>query len=304
MKKLLAISLLVGVSVFFQGCKKDDEEPNLSSQFFQQSADESGVSSENDLVFDNLNTVYQTTEAPGGGRVAAINICGATTSIVGNVVTLTFDGTTACDGRIRNGVVTMQLIAGTRFRDINAVAQVSFNNYSVQRTIAGTSRTIVFNGTQYVKNISGGNVIDLVAGSNLVHKISGNLSAQFDGQTTRRTWSISRVRTYTKTGANQYELTIVGDTTYNGQSGVDVIGTNRFGDRFWAITATPIKVNNTCGWGRPTQGKRAHYNDNDASLIVTFGTNLSGVIDGTNCPAFYKVDYSRRNRNYTAVYPY
>jgi hypothetical protein len=304
MKKLLAISLLVGTSLFLQGCKKDDEEPNLSSQFFQQSADESGVSSENDLVFDNLNTVYQTTEAPGGGRAAAINICGATTSIVGNVVSLTFDGTTSCDGRIRNGVVTMQLIAGIRFRDINAVAQVSYNNYSVQRTIAGTSRTIVFNGTQYVKNISGGNVIDLVAGSNLVHKISGNLSAQFDGQATRRSWSVSRVRTYTKTSVDQYELTIVGDTTYNGQSGVDVIGTNRFGDRFWAITATPIKVNNTCGWGRPTQGKRAHYNDNDASLIVTFGTNISGVISGTNCPAFYKVDYSRRNRNYTAVYPY
>lgn len=304
MKKLLAISLLVGASVLFQSCRKDDDEPNLSSQFFQQSTDESGVSAENDLVFENVNTVFQTTEAPGGGRAAAINICGATTSISGNVVTLTFDGTTACDGRVRNGVVTIQLIAGSRFRDANAIAQVSYNNYTVQRSIAGNSRTIVFNGTQYVKNISGGNVIDLATGSTLVHKISGNISAQFDGQTTRRTWSISRLRTYAKTGDNQYELTIVGDSTYNGQSGVDVIGTNRFGDRFWAITATPVKVNNTCGWGNPTQGKRAHYNDNDASLIVTFGTNTGGVVDGSSCPSNYKVDYNRRNRNWSAVYPY
>jgi len=306
MKNVLLATCAFALALSLTSCKKDeDNEPNNSANLFQQSSDESVVSSENDVVFDNINTVYQTAEAPGGGRVAAINICGATTTITGNNITLNFNNANPCSDRVRGGQIVLSLIAGTKFRDVNAVVRISYNDYEVTRTINGVSRKVKFNGTQYVKNVSGGNIWDLAAGGTLIHKISGNMQAQFDNQILKRTWAIARTRTYTKTAADAYQISITGDSTYNGQTNVDIVGTNRFGDKFWVITSSPVVAGNTCGWWKPISGKRAHYNDNDSNLIVTFGTNSSGNIDAANCPAYYKVAYtSARGRSYTSIIPY
>jgi len=300
--------ILLAAATFMLGsssCRrhKEDVSPEDGTVYIAQGADESAASGESDNVVSDVVATMQSASSPGGGRAAAFNVCAATTTIVGKVITLTFDGT-SCNGRTRSGTVKIELIAGNKWRDANAMLKVDFINYKINKTWNGANRTAVINGVHYIKNISGGQVDELASGATIVHRVTGSMTMTFDsGQS--RNWKLARTRTYSISGT-QVNLAIAGDTTVGGVSNVDIVGTNRFGNEFTTVISTPIQVNSNCGWSNPTAGVKTHTGAFGKSVSVTFGTDMNGdAVAGSGCPSYYKIAYTLRNGNtYTRVNPY
>jgi hypothetical protein len=312
-KKLMKIRLFVlftavSLAISFSSCRrhKDDVDAENGTVYVAQGADESATSGESDNVIADVTNALATADAPGGGRAAAINVCGATVTTSGNVVTLTFNGTSPCSGRVRYGVITFELIAGNKWRDANSVVKVDFKNYKINKYWNGENRNLTLNGVHYIKNVSGGLVSELtpVSSNTIVHRVTGNMSLTFDSGATRN-WKLARLRTFSSSGSD-LRLTVAGDTTVAGVSNVDVVGTNRFGNAFQTVISTPIQMNSSCGWAKPTAGVKNHTGAFGKDVSVTFGTDSNGnIATGTSCPDYYKIAYTLRNGNtYTAVKAY
>lgn len=284
-------------------CRREDNSPNSDQTWAVHSQDASMQSGESDNVMSDVSNLMESADIVGGGRTAAPSVCGGTITQNGRLVTLTFDGTTLCGDRRRSGVITLELISGDKFRDINAVLKVNFVNYQVSKNYLSEMRTLTFNGVHYVKNLTGGLLANMAAGQTITHRVSGNMNLTFtDGGV--RTWKVARLRSFTRPNGI-LTLSIKGDTVVNGITQVEVAGTNRFGTSFTTETVTPIVVNQTCGWYKPLSGQRLHKLSTGRTIAVTFGTNNEGTASSSACPDYFKVVFTAANgRQYTGVYPY
>ena len=297
-----AFSALLVAGLAFTSCKKDKAptsptEADESTTFVQHSADVNTSNNAADMSFDDAENALAPSSL-GGAKMTSLypNICGAsvdTTQITTlKKVVITYTGT-SCDGlKNRSGSITVQLTSGLKWKDVNAVLTITYNNFKVTTIATGKSHTL--NGVHTLKNTSGGLVAHIGNSPNpsiIVRQIRAtNMTLTFDDGTVRN-WSAARKRTWTGTGGFPTSLSISGDTVLAGVSNTEVWGTNRAGNAFTTVMNTPLTVNSTCGWFSPVSGMKKHTVNSRVSTI-TFGTDASGNVVSSGCPNHYIINWT------------
>lgn len=236
-----------------------------------------------------------------------------------------------------SGTITVTLVSGTAFTDQNAKLKVVFTNYKVLYT--NSNQSVVYDGTSYITNISGGSLVSLFTSTpnaEVIHKVRGDMTIMFDtlGTTFARSWKIFRKRTFQNTPGTVTGITfkLEGDTSFassayfNGTTGtfssVSEIGLNVDNEKFVCDVTTPFKWEN-CGadYGGPyilKQGRVAYTAYTAKPIYVALGytkfywSGEAGYrMDGTGSYSYdggcssegYKIDFSlRKASDNTALY--
>lgn len=287
-----ALLSFVVIGTIVSSCKKDktDDSTDDSSEELSISSDESGFSAETEQALQDANTVLSGSSL-AGAKVAAVSICGATidsSQKANGIITLSFDGTSTCiySTRTRSGSITLSLPAGTKWADAGAKLTVTFNNYKVTRISDGKSITL--SGSKVVTNVNGGLARNLTSGSSLVHTIRGSITVTFDDNS-QRSWQIARKRTTSLSGS-VYSIKIEGDTTVSGNTNIDVWGTNRYGNMFYASLTNPVVYSSACNY-HAVSGEVVHQGLL-RTVTATFGVDQSGNAVSSGCPYGYKVSWT------------
>ena len=289
-KVILNLSLLaIASSLVFTSCTKNDElaEPDYS-ELGQQSSDNSSVQRESDQAIDDANTLLEGTSL--GARLdAASSACDIDTATV-------IDGRkhfkfrykgTSVDGKVKSGRMTAVLTSGTSWAEKGAVLTLTFDTMKVVR--AG-GKSVTFNGTKTITNVTGGRVSKLKVGDAAIEHaiVSSDLKVTFEDGTTK-TWSVTKTRSFTK-DSDGLVLTITGLAGTN----VAESGFTRKGTPFSTLISTPIVIKD-CGGNdpKPVSGVKVHKGL-VKETYVTYGVDaLGNVVNSCNATGF-KVNWLNR----------
>lgn len=311
-------AVLLASTLAFTSCKKKQAFKNEDGQ---ASADNRTVQSENDAAVNDVNTEISNNSllrgrTSGGASIQSVLGITATgynvdtTGIHQGTIKINYDGTTI-NNRSRTGSIrlTIQNYAqGKRWKDAGCVLQVDYLSYKITR--ASDSKSVQFNGTQLLTNITGDGWWELLitkTKSSIATSVTGtNLNVLFDDGKTA-VYNINRKFTYIYPN-NILTCTGEGIGSADGLSSLENYGTTRDGDAFTSQVSTPIVWNLTCGWWAPIQGKAVIKVDSkDFSLDCTFGVDASGnpVSVGANqCPYGWKVEWSYKNKTSKKIFGY
>lgn len=307
--RLLVLSLaLTACIAFLPSCRKNRIVKNETGQVSEDNNNiQQGIDA---AVVDGSNAATNNSNINGRVQALAPDVCGATidtTQRSQGIITLTFDGTSNCNGRVRGGKIRLTLVdytTGKRWKDVGAVLKYDFMDYKVTRT--SDSKSLVFNGTANVTNASGGNVVLMVLGlqPNVVHKVDGNnINVKFDDGKSS-TFNVSRQ--YTHTYSNTvYQIKGEGTGTKNSLSNIENWGTTREGDEFTSQVTDPVIWNSTCTAGKPVRGKLdIKVASKEFNLVTTLGTDNSGNVVSSGCPWGLKVEWTYKNKTGSKLYAY
>ena len=290
------VILVVGLTITSCKKKKTEETTPVTTQadetstFSQQSSDVTTANSSADMSMEDAENAIAPSSLSGFRTMAYAGICGATvdTSLISiKKITINYNGN-SCDGsRFRTGSISLQLVAGTQWKNQNSVLLITYTNFKV--TVLSNNKSTTLNGSHYITNVTGGIVAHIGLSPNpstIVRKIrSNNMNITFDDNTVR-TWSVNRTKTWTGNAGSATGLSISADS-----ANVETWGTNRAGNPFTTMINSPIVVNSTCGWFAPVSGKKTH-NFNSRISTITFGTDASGNVVTTGCPTHYILNWT------------
>jgi len=293
-KTVLILVIALGIS--FTGCRKDKSNDNTQS--LQQLAnDETDIQTASDDLLNDANDVLS------GGQAKSLNAipCGATMDslIVNDTITytLTFNGLN-CNGRkYRTGQVKITKNINDHWSTAGTTVRVQLINLRITRVLR--NRSVTLNGIKYFTNMSGGLVRNLGNGvTSVIHRVTGNLEATFDNNTTR-TWAIARQRTFTGT-PGQLILSVDGFGSANGYNNLVTWGINRNGEEFYTQITQSVIHRQECGWD-PVSGVKIHQVPADNKrAVISFGYDNSNLpITGSNCPDKFKVDWEKNGHSGT-----
>lgn len=303
LNRFLAVFL---ISFAFISCKKNtDDKVDFTTESAVQTEDQNNVANENDNLANDINAVVDNYGVLTGRTNNLFPPpCDATITVdsisTPKKVTITFNGSTCNPLRKRTGTIVVTMPTQGRWRDAGAEIIVSIQNVKITRI--RDNKSIVINGTQLIKNISGGLIRNLATLNTITHTItSNNMSITFDNNT-QRNWNIAKRRVFTYN--NGIVITTTGTATIDGISGTAEWGTNRFGNAFVTAITQPLVVRQDCNF-RLTAGQVTH-NKLAATLTVTFGLDANGNV--TTCPGlglyYMKLVYVTNNVTRTVIIPY
>jgi hypothetical protein len=322
MKKIIySLSIVALISgLMFTSCKK---KRAFKEEDGQSSADNRTAQTENDAAVNDINTevgnnAFLHGRSVNGSQSAAIqkalgiNATGYTIDTTGaytGTIKINYNGTTV-NNRTRTGSIrlTIQNYPAKKWKDAGCVLQVDYLAYKITR--ASDGKSVELNGTQYLKNETGGSWWELLivkTQSSLASSVSGsNLNVTFDGDKTA-VYNINRKFTYTLPG-NILTCTGEGIGSDGTLSNLENYGTTRDGDAFTSQVTTPIVWNWTCGWWAPTQGEvDIKVEDKDFDLKVTFSVDASGNVVSAapnSCSYGWKVEWSHKKKTKKKVFGY
>ena len=311
MKKIIlgfTLCFAIGTVITLNSCKKETTSTTNDST---SAADASNTSTAMNATNDDAANAAGTNASMLGKTSGFELLCGALSTVdsVNGIITITYSGA-ECTGIVKRlGTVTVTLLnyaQGARWKNAGATLQVAYNNLVVTNILSGASYTL--NGTHYITNVTGGLAYQVMNGSmsgTVAHKhVADNFTITFaNGQ--QRTWSVRSTRTFTGSGLLSVRtITLAGDTTVNGETNVEVWGTNSNGDVFASSLIAPIVTNNVCGYYHPVSGEYTHFIAN-RSVDVLFGVNgAGGAVTIGNCAFGYKVTYTLNGTSKTIVLSY
>jgi hypothetical protein len=310
-KTIISIStLFIAGSLIFSSCKKDAVVPTPAPGSTTASVDSPQAQAANATDVNNtdshVNSAINDINSLAAGSSSAREdgsspICGishidstkTTVSGVGiKTIIYTYDGSTSCGKKTwtRSGKVIVTLIGGKHFRDQGAMWTVSFAGY---RTNTNDTNSIQIDGLHMVTNVSGGlpkKIAESGATNPVIHKVrSSNMIITYSDNSIR-TWSVARQLSYGYSAANGASLTISGDTSINGTSGIVIWGTNRFGYTFTTQIKTPIVTSSDCFWF-PAQGERLHIMTDPSTK--KFVSTDETFINGGKCATGYSITFTK-----------
>lgn len=317
-KKILYGFALLSFSaaLAFTACKKEEpKKETVETPDGQSGTDNREVTGENDQSMSEANDALSQSSALGGKVVSTkgiLGICGYdidSTFIKKDTLILKYNGIT-CNNRTRTGKIILSWAHGTKWSNANAVIKIDYVNYKITR--ASDQRSIMFNGTQNLTNVSGGNWLNLILVTNyqLVNTITGtNLNVKFeDGKTA--IYNINRKITYTYPGTFPNGiLTLKAEGIGNNgiTNSLENYGTARNGDTFTSQVTTPIVWNVTCG-GAVLQGVVSVTDvTKNYNLKFTYGVDANGTIQtvGPNaCPYGWKLEWTANAATQSKVFGY
>jgi hypothetical protein len=336
MKKIIYSILLASFPLFIFSCKKTEEEKPVYQQ--KTKADDASARSEMQRAYDDIETVYNSTEYENASTSSlrtsgTVLPCGKVTFDKKNfTIDYSQSGSNCNPYRVISGSIDVTLISGTTFSDQNAKLKVVFTNYKVLYT--NSNQSVIYNGTAYITNASGGSLITLFTNTpnaEVIHKVRGDMTLTFDTTGTNtavaftRSWKIFRKRTFQNTPGTETGITfkLEGDTSFasadyfnNGSGGnftnVSEIGLNTENEKFVCDVTTPFKWYD-CGpdyYGPYVlkQGKVEYTSYTAKPVYVALGytkfywsgeagyryDNAVYTYDGSCNSAGYKIDFSLR----------
>ncbi len=290
------------VGLIVSSCKKADNDtvnrtadPNAK----QHNEDVSNTKSESDNLNTDVNNALSNISGFGKtDKAEALSICGASIDSTHQndpipYITITFDGTTNCNNRIRAGVVKVELIAGAKWSDVGAKLRITHTNYKVTFPSLN-NHFVTFNGTKYLTDVNGIDWVGIYFGTKtaLLRERCYDMNVTFEnGQTSL--WKSARTSEWGIKNFTEIYATVNGDTTINGKI-IDSWGITRFGTNFITEMVQPWKSGTTCGWWRLTQGKYTSTTDN-FNITATFGTDNNGNQVSSGCAYGFKLDWTLNN---------
>ena len=200
---------------------------------------------------------------------------------------LTFNGNN-CNGNFtRTGVIILTLPKQKKWKDAGAQLTVTYQAMKITRI--SDHKSITFNGTKTITNVSGGQLHHLASLQTITHTITSNqLTITFDNGSVSQ-WNIAKKRVFTY--QNGLVLTTTGTRTDAGVANIAEWGMDRNGKAFTVQIEQPIVISQDCDF-RIVSGK-INYAKLVVPVSVTFGLNASGV--ATGCPGtghyYYKVEW-------------
>ncbi|HVU96436.1 MAG TPA: hypothetical protein VHE34_14505 [Puia sp.] len=297
MKRLAPVFLFA--VVLFSCSKKTSPLDNtkvFTAELREQADDALRVSNELDAAFNDVDSVLENQANVCGGAFA-IN-----TADTPNVIAITYNGNT-CDAlRSRTGSINITYPPGARWDSVGDSINVLFNNLGVTRLSDG--KTLVFYGNFTYRNLSGGKLSNLAAGSTVIHSIAGSgIQINYDGLVTT-SWRFTRERTYTNNSG--IVVSTVGTDSAGSVGHVADWGANRWGNSILLVPTTPLQLSQSCGW--KLTGGQATLSNPSGTSILSFGLDSTGKT--TSCPLagspyYYKLDWSGIGENpYSSLFPY
>lgn len=300
---------------------KTDTPTAVATPSTESGADSRDVQGENDAAIGDINDVIGNSRLgskgaeTSGAQGVTGTICGLTVDSVNistGTVTFSYTGV-SCNNRTRTGVIKVSLYLGTKWKNKGTILKVDYINYKVTRT--SDKKSITFNGTQYLSNLSGGTWLDLYL--NTIPSIETSVSTGVagtgnspivltfdDGRTA--SYNINRKITYTFPNSI-ITVTAEGMGTFNGLSNLENYGTARNGEVFTSQVSTPIVWNMTCG-GAVLKGVVSIKNvAQTAELKFTYGVDVNGnqvTVAQNDCPYGWKLDWSANGKSYSKVFGY
>ncbi len=276
------LMLLTLSAITLSSCKKASTAADDSISAQDLSAVSSAIHATSDDATSAAGQVKSFSGKTEGVWWNTAVLCGASTvdsGTAGNhTITITYDGTSTCNGMIRSGVVTIQNANGIVWNTAGAQLTVNYDNLKVTDVVSGETYTV--SGTHTITNETGGLAWRVIAGlapnTTVTHRNqSSNMSITFPNGS-QRTWTVDRTRSWSS-NSNSSTITV---SVYSEATGnVTETGTNRFGDAFTNTIISPVTANNNCMW-RPYTGKWEHQ-ILTRMATVTFGTDPSGTQVGT-----------------------
>ena len=163
---ILLLTLLVTSVTIFTSCKKsktEDPAPvpveEIKKREVKQS-DQTGSSAADDALEDVNNYINNNVGGGSNKRTEAYNLpCGVVSvdsSTVGTTKTykMKYGKETKCGYKRKSGLVTFQLIKGTRFNEVGSKFKLTFTDYVVE--VEATNDVVKLNGYLTSTNIAGG----------------------------------------------------------------------------------------------------------------------------------------------------
>jgi hypothetical protein len=301
--RLLLLFIAV-ISLTVTGCKKDNpSDPSTDTSSMQQlSKDETNFENATDEAMNDAELIL----SGSGEKSTDMWPCNAnldSTNIINDTIYMyvTFNGTNCAETRFRTGRMIIMKKVGENWLQPGAKVFVKYINLHITKIASGKS--ITFNGRKKYVNVSGGWIGMVGNGLDaLVHRVSGNIEATFDDNSTR-TWNIARQRVFTGTLGNLV-MTTSGFGSAGEYSNLVIWGTNRNGEDFFSTISQPIVHRQQCDWD-PCSGVRVtDIPGNNKSLTVTFGFDDNNQpVTGEDCPTRYRVDWVKGNNSGTLFLP-
>lgn len=311
---LMLSSAVVCALLLTTSCRKNKEFKDEDGQDSQdnrsiQSQTDDGVSDANTAISNYSSMLGKTIQLPS----VLATICGASIDTLGlstGTIKINYNGT-VCSNRKREGSIRLTIlnyVNGVRWKDAGCVLRVDYLSYKVTR--ASDDKSIQFDGTHMVTNVSGGTWGDILLGlqPNLIHAVnaSGGLTCTFEDGASA-TANINRKFTYV--WANSI-LTCTGEGTgsSNSLSNLENYGTTRHGDAFTSQVTLPVIWNTTCGAWAPIQGNvDVKVDSKEFNLVCTFGVDASGnpvAYTPNDCPYGWKVYWKYKKKEKTKIFGY
>lgn len=296
--KRLVLAVFSAIVLF--SCSKKtapfDNTASFNAHLQTQSNDAVHVSNELDAIFNDVDSILEN----------HANVCGGTFAIntadTPNAMAITYSGNTCDAQRSRTGAFTIAYTPGTDFSQPGDSIIVNFIDIIITR-LADNSR-LMFNGAFIYRNLSGGKLANLPAGSAVIRQIAGSgITVTYDSLYPS-SWRFTRQRTYT------YNQGIVVSTVGTDSAGsipnVADWGANRYGNSIVVAPTTPLQISQSCGW-RLTGGASTLSNPLGTTTL-SFGLDSTGK--AISCPLagnpfYYKMSWTGEGENpFSAVLPY
>lgn len=293
--KLATILFILAAILTITGCKKSSNTPSsgdetqLQASVTQNAADEYNVQTDETSLSSDANAAVAANPSftVSGSETDSSIIAGAIVdksliTALSKKIKIVYRGV-AVLGVVRSGEVIIELVNGDSWINRGAVLKLTFNDVKI--TYPG--RSLVYNGTCYIANVSGG--LAFISNS-VVHTMRVNATVKFDDNTTL-TWWAARKNSYFK---NDLSFKSEGDTLVNGES-CTMGGINRYGSNFLIKAPEAIVSNATCGFDKPVAGTRIFVSDN-RNTTITFGVKANGFpVNSGDCAYGYKIEWTMWN---------
>jgi hypothetical protein len=309
--KNLAVIALVAFSL--ANCSKA-KTTSANSNAQQHNEDVTNIKSESDNVNTDVNNVMAQISAFGkNSQAQSVSVCGATIDTSGATgpqpyVTLIFDGTTVCPNpsRIRSGSIKIQLVSGSHWSSVGAVAVLTYTNYKVTYPSLN-NHSLTFNGNKYLTDVNGINWVTYYltgAVTATLKERTYNMTVSFDNSAQTSNWNCARLSTWKASNYTTFSATVNGDTTIGGKT-IDSWGQTRYGTNFTTQMVQPWQSGTTCGWWYPTSGNYTSVTDS-FTVSALLGVNSSGNQVSSGCAYGFKLSWSLTPSGYSgnAVLPY
>jgi hypothetical protein len=278
---------------------EDDAMNNDADAALSSNVSISG-SSVNDVPVNNKVATMGVNGVNGANVICDATITFDTTSTT-RTVTITYDGSNCWGNRTRTGSISISVPTGVHWGDAGATVTINVNDLAITRV--RDNKTITFNGTKTITNVTGGLLKDLATLASVTHTISASLTITYNNGKTAE-WNASKQRVFTYNSG--VEITTTGTHSDGTNTNVAEWGTNRFGVSYESLITAPKVIDQSCDY-RLTSGANEILNSKGATATVTYGLDATGA--ATTCPgtgSYYAelVYVTPAGKTFTYIFPY
>ncbi|HLY69305.1 MAG TPA: hypothetical protein VKR53_06220 [Puia sp.] len=321
-----AVVVIACLGLFFACSKSNNSGSSTAtteSDLQTQSDDQTMASNEDDAMNNDADAALSSNASIAGSsvnspsvnnRIATMGvngvdsanvICDATitfdTTSTTRTVTITYNGSNCWGNRIRTGSISLTVPTGVHWGDVGATVTIAVDNLKITRV--RDNKSITFNGTKTITNVTGGLLKDLANLAQVTHTITASLTITYNNGKTAD-WNVSKQRVFTY--SDGVEITTTGTHSDGTNTNVAEWGDNRFGVSYESLITVPKVIDQSCDF-RLTSGANEILNSKGATATITYGLDSTGA--PTTCPGsgyyYAKLVYvTPAGKTFTYIFPY